>query len=395
VDHRISKSFLLARRPLIEGPGEISSAAWAITAFRVAKGWGILPEAYWPDQGIVRGNVMPNEPANADAIAKASRISHYQRLRNEHECLYALINDQMPAATLEISKAWNKENAKGGRIQLISEYPVTAVHCINLGAFDFESQEFVFPNTWGTEWGDRGLGYLPFGYLSQFMVEAWTAPSFFGIPFQPTRPGLDIRLREAEKSKLGIIYVIEIVDGDKDIMAGWACVIQKPRKSIDVEELFIRPEYRRQGLGAELVRWILDLREKISVPIRFWIPWGDHTDHNATALVQWAKKAGLKLEPSGVRWAAYRAEVGSPVISLPALHWIPAKPASPHHLLEDVPIITHPGDNAIWNDELAARRAELVEKKYRSSLSDAELAELDALQEAFGRYQDSIAPFSP
>jgi GNAT superfamily N-acetyltransferase len=300
----------------------------------------------------------------------------------------------MLAATLEISKDWNKENAKGGRIPLSPKYPVASVHCIGLGAFDFETREFVFPNTWGTEWGDRGLGYLPFGYLSQFMVEAWTGPAF-GFPFQPARPGLDIRLRQADESKLGIVYVIEIFDGDNDIMAGWACVIQKPRMVFDVEELFIRPEYRRRGLGAELVRRILKLAEKDSVSIRFWIPWGDHTDHNATALLQWANKTGLRLQPSGVRWAAYRAEVGTPVTKLPELAWIPAKPSSPLYLLDDISISAHAGDNTIWNDELATRRAELVEKKYRSSLTRLETAELDELQEAFGRYQDSIAPFPP
>src|SRR4029453_6843130 len=148
---------------------------------------------------------------------------------------------------------------------------------------------------------------------------------------------------------------------------GWACVIQKPKVAIDVEDLFIRPEYRRQGLGSELVLQILKLKGKLSVPIRFWVPWGDHTDHNAPALLQWARKAGLRIERSGVRWAAYRAEVGSPVASLPGLEWIPAKPASPLHLLDEFPAIGRSGDNEIWNDQLAARRAELVEKKYRSS----------------------------
>lgn len=44
-----------------------------------------------------------------------------------------------------------------------------------------------------------------------------------------------------------------------------------------------------------------------------------------------------------------------------------------------------------WTGALASRRAELVEKKHRSSLTAAELAELAALQEAFGKYQDSIS----
>lgn len=394
-DHRISKSYFLARRPLLEGPpDEISSPAWGITWHRIAKGWGILPEDFWPDQPVVLGNVMPNEPPNADAIAKASRVSHYQRLRNEHECFYALTTDRTVGAALEITKDWNKENAKGGRIPLGPKYPVASVHFISLVAFNFQTGEFIFPNTWGKGWGDRGLGYLPFGYLSQFMVEAWSGPPF-AFPYQPQQPGLDFRLRQADESKLGVVYALDIIDGDHDILAGWAHVVKRPRESIDVEELFIRPEYRRKGLGSELVRRILELQKNRSAPIRFWVPWGDHTDHNATALLRWAKKTGLRLEPSGVRWAAYRAEVGSPVDALPTLEWIPDKPASPLHLLDERPSIRSSGNDEIWNDELAARRAGLVEKKYRSSLTESERAELDELQEAFGRYQDSIAPFPP
>lgn len=356
------------------------------------KGWGILPEDFWPDQGLVIGNVMPNEPPNADAIAKASRVSHYQRLRSEHECSYALAIDRPIGAALEITKDWNKENAKGGRIPLNPKYPVESVHFISLVAFDFEREEFIFPNSWGKEWGNKGLGYLPFGYLSQFMVEAWTGLPF-AFDYQPRRPGLDFRLRQADDSKLGVMYALEIIDGDRDILAGWAHVIQ--RESIEVEELFVRPEYRRKGLGSKLVREILDLQKKLSTSIRFWVPWGDHTDHNAPALLRWAKKAGLRLEPSGVRWAAYRAEVGSPVDALPALEWIPGKPASPMHLLDELPAVGNSADSEIWNETLAARRASLVEKKYRSSLTELERAELDELQEAFGRYQDSIAPFPP
>lgn len=48
-----------------------------------------------------------------------------------------------------------------------------------------------------------------------------------------------------------------------------------------------------------------------------------------------------------------------------------------------------------WNDVLLSRRAELVEKKHRSSLTAAELAELAVLQKAFGKHQDSVAPFTP
>jgi GNAT superfamily N-acetyltransferase len=389
----MSTNYFASRLPLIEGPDELDSGAWPITWLRIAKGWGVLPAAFWPDQNVAHDATMPNEPPNADDIAKRFRLSHYQRLRNELECLYAVTNDRPTSAALEISKAWTRKNAPKGRIPLDSDYPPSSVHSIALKAVDFDNEEFVFPNSWGRRWGDDGLGYLPFGYLTRFMVEAWTSP-VFSPQVCPIRPGIDIQLREGEHSKLGVTWIIEILDGDKDVMVGWAFAVQKQR-AFDIEELFIRPDYRRRGLGAQIGKRILDLNDKMPLPIRFWIPWGDHTERNALNLLRWAQKLRLRLEPSGVRWAAYRAELGSPVDSLPALSWNPHKATSPLHVLERDEVVTDAPAPSRWNDDLANRRSELVEKKYRISLTQAEQSELDTLQEEFGRYQDTVAPFPP
>ncbi len=390
-----SRSYFIARRRLIEGPGEIDSGAWPISWFRIAKGWGELPETYWPDQEI-HGTEVPNEPPNADEIAKRSRLFRYQRLRSEFECAYAVFTDRMASAHLEIGKAWARKNAPKGRIDLNSPYPPQLVHSIPLLGFDFDSGEFAFPNSWGEEWGDRGIGYLPFGYLTRFMVEAWTAPAF-SQQLYPPKPGIDIYMHQGEPSKLGGSLVFEVYDGDKDIMAGWALIVQKPRVAFDIEEFFVRPEYRGQGIGTRLAKEILRVQQSVAVPIKFWIPWGDHELRNAPALLGWAKKLGLRLEPSGVRWAAFKAQVGNPVESLPELGWIPPKATSPLHVLEeegDVAVVDI-DDLPNWTEEMADRRAELVEKKYRSSLTGVEAGELSELQEAFGKYQDSIAPLPP
>lgn len=391
-----SLSYFAARRLLIEGPGDVDSGAWPISWFRIAKGWGELPETYWPQQKNVHGMVMPNEPHNADDIAKRHRLFNYQRLRSEYECTYALFTDRITSVALEIGKAWNRKNAPKGRIDLNSPHPPSLVHSIPLMGFDFDAGEFIFPNSWGEEWGDKGMGYLPFGYLSRFMVEGWTAPAF-SQQIYPPKPGIDMHMRRGEPTKLGIPSVFEVYDGDTDTMAGWALAVQKPDVAFDIEDFFIRPDYRRRGLGTDLAKGILKIQPSVSDPIRFWIPWGDHEERNAPALLAWAKKLGLRLQPSGVRWAAYMAEAGAPVDSLPQLEWIPAKATGPLHLLEDdgdVSVLEH-GVTSDWTDEMADRRAELVEQKYRSSLTDEENAELAELQKAFGKYQDSIAPLPP
>jgi len=45
-----------------------------------------------------------------------------------------------------------------------------------------------------------------------------------------------------------------------------------------------------------------------------------------------------------------------------------------------------------WNDEKNERRGELIDRKYASGLSAAELAELDTLQDEMYRHRERVAP---
>jgi GNAT superfamily N-acetyltransferase len=387
----ISTSYCVTRRSVIEGPEEIDSGAWPITWYRIAKGWGLLPYDFWPGQPKIQGAVLDEEPPNADEIAKRDRLIHYQRLRCEPECLYAIVTDQPVTTALQITKSWR--NPPAGHIALDDAATGTvAVHSISPIAFDFDRGCFVFQNSWGGKWGDNGVGYLPFGYLARFMVEGWTAPIHIPAP-RPIRPGIDFGIRRGPPSRLGVPWFIDILDGDNDVMVGWAHMVQKS-SSFDVEEVFVRPDYRGRGFGSALVSEIKKAVPE-SLPIRFWIPWGDHCDANAPALLAWGRTAGLHFEPSGVRWAAYRAAEGAPVGALPELAWIPEKASSPLESLCEPEQRVGDDDSGFWDADKANRRAELVEKKYRSALSRDEMAEFGSLQEEFGRYQDMAAPLPP
>jgi len=38
-------------------------------------------------------------------------------------------------------------------------------HAIVLVGYDNEKKLFIFRNSWGEQWGDKGYGYLPFEYV--------------------------------------------------------------------------------------------------------------------------------------------------------------------------------------------------------------------------------------
>ncbi len=353
----------------------------------------MLPERYWPGIEDPRAYPLPNEPTNADQIAKHDRLISYRRFHTEQECLISLERRWLTSATIEIGSDWHSPLL--GKIPLHPVNKLNSVHSIGLAGFDFETSEFVFPNTWGEKWGDGGLGYLPFGYLTKFMTEGWSWPATSPASL-PEHPGDNIFHRGIELPGLGKEWIVEILDGDSNVMMGWAIGVQRAR-SFRVEELFVRPDYRRRGYGSLLANEFIKLNQTLTTPISFLIPWGDHEEHNTAALLAWARSLSLRLEPAAVRWAAYKATVGTPVDSLPKLEWIPRKATSTLSALggSETKAVSPRNPFVVWDRKRAERRHVLIEKKYESYLTEEELDELDNLQLEFGEYQDSIAPLPP
>jgi hypothetical protein len=64
------------------------------------------------------------------------------------------------------AKDWQK-----ARVDVPRERPRT-VHTVLLVGFDEPKHQFVFVNSWGTEWGNRGFGTLSDRYVERFALEA-------------------------------------------------------------------------------------------------------------------------------------------------------------------------------------------------------------------------------
>lgn len=103
------------------------------------------------------------------------------------------------------------------------------------------------------------------------------------------------------------LHAIEIYDYSNDERMGWCFVVSRD-EWLEVEELFVRPAYRRQGYGRRLSDMLLELSSQSNLPLRLWISHAD-VDPNNHILLNWLSSyLGLHLRDSEVRWASYRAE---------------------------------------------------------------------------------------
>jgi ribosomal protein S18 acetylase RimI-like enzyme len=295
-----SAQYAYIRGRQLEGtfPGDRRTGIWVVTVMRIGHGWGFVPEQFWPYDTSIW---PPAEPAGLDSIARKYRLNtYYRRVRTVPECKAVLL--EMPViAAVTIDENWY--NAVQGRIpQLQMPYVSTGSHSVLLVGYDDQKREFIFQNSWGVNWGDKGFGYLPYEVFRETCIEAWAHR--LGENANWSQP----KLRSSHRS-WGIRELTgEIIHG-QEIMAGedriaWAYAVED-EGALEIEELFVMPQFRRRGHGRALVGAIGSLAEQRAVPLKFWISHADAAPKNLAVVEKLLHPLGLRSERSAERWASY------------------------------------------------------------------------------------------
>jgi GNAT superfamily N-acetyltransferase len=309
---RMSPMYGYVRSRQLEGtyPGSKETGCWLLTAMRVKRAYGWLPEEKWPYNTEVW---PPVEPPKVDRFAKKYRIRYYQRVRDLDECKVALYYEHPFNASFEVDlHQW--ATAPAGKIQMpVNEEAMTSAHNITITGYDDNEQEFSFVNTWGPEWGDNGHGHISYEYFNRFLQEAWIIPR--GALPQAERPGERKRYAHRVGTQVlewgvqdafgGQLHGVEIDDLSLDDNQAWAFAVSRDG-FLDVEELFVRPEWRGRGYGPRLLSVLQARAAKLELPLRLWVPHVDGVDSNALAtFCRMVRKAGLRIFESEVLWASF------------------------------------------------------------------------------------------
>jgi GNAT superfamily N-acetyltransferase len=281
-------------------PGDKQTGVWPITGHRISYGWGHPPEESWPYP--LPDAVWPSiEPPGIDAVAKESRYFPYKRVRTIVDCKRILLSGEPGVmVSLDISEKW--ANPPEGRIPVPSPTDLTfSTHFISLQGYDPQRDEFTFHTSWGN-WGRNGYGDIAAETLAATWWEGWKYISEFKV--DPTLKGAFPRPpRESafEDTDGSILHWLEILDED-DNRVGWASALET-RANLEIEELFVRPEYRRSGHGGRLFQRLQEISLSRCLPLRIWISFPDAVPQNLKVIEKIARPIGLSIQASGKRWA--------------------------------------------------------------------------------------------
>jgi len=334
---RQSVHYGFVRGRQLEGtfPGDRQTGVWPITAHRISYGWGMLQEENWPYASP--DAVWPLiEPAGVDVVAKEYRFVPYKRVRTIDDCKRILLSGGREImVSLDISEKW--ANPPEGRIPVLSPTDLTfSTHFITLVAYDRQRDEFTFHNP-HSNFGRKGYGDIAAETLTTTWWEGWKHITEFEA--DPALKGAFLRPpREStfEDTDGSILHWLEILD-ENDNRVAWTSALET-QANLDIEELFVRPEYRRLGHGGKLFQRLQEIALSRGLPLRIWISFPDAVPGNLKLIEKLARPTGLSIQGSGERWAPL---VAAPIWqrrATPVKHFLYPEfpPATPAQLLRIV-----------------------------------------------------------
>lgn len=184
-----SRSFLYkATRKLGGFKGD--SGAFLRTTMGAMALFGVVPERYWPYK-IKQFDKEP--PAFCYAFAQSFKSLVYYRLdppkAAPEDTLTAIkthLASQMPAMfgfsvyesifdsdSGKIPFPTNKEEMVGGHAIMAVGYDDTLKIKNQRPGGKQTTGAFLIRNSWGTSWGDKGYGWLPYAYVAEYLADDW------------------------------------------------------------------------------------------------------------------------------------------------------------------------------------------------------------------------------
>ncbi len=161
-----SRLFIYYGERVIEGTVKEDSGAQIRDGIKVVASKGVCPESEWP-YDIQKFSQKPPQSCFTDA--KKYTAVTYQRLIQDQNTMKGCLAEGFPFVfgITVYQSMMTDDVAKTGIVPMPSNQEKSVGgHAILAVGYDDKTRLFKFRNSWGTGWGDKGYGYIPYSYLT-------------------------------------------------------------------------------------------------------------------------------------------------------------------------------------------------------------------------------------
>ena len=200
------------------------------------------------------------EPPGIDVIARENRLDYYYRVPLEG--WKRLMSAYGPVGvSLRITDDWY--TAPNGRIPFPGRHSnwLEEAHFVTLVSYSDATGTCTFHNSWGSAWGDRGLGTISYALLEQTWIEGWAWGLMGRLP-----PKLDVTGKATwnlwdSQDTIGIVRRgCDLIAPDGDRGAWTFGVVWDG--ILWLEDFFVKPNLRRRGVGKRMAWLVANICEK-------------------------------------------------------------------------------------------------------------------------------------
>lgn len=157
-----SRLFIYYNARKMEGTADQDSGCEIRDAVKSLNTQGVVPESEWPYD---TSQFATQPPANLYTVAEKNELLQYASVKQAQAHILACLAHHGPVV-FGASVFQAIMDAPGGHIPMPGpdDEPVGG-HCMVLVGWLPQSNEYIIRNSWGTDWGDKGYGYMPADYV--------------------------------------------------------------------------------------------------------------------------------------------------------------------------------------------------------------------------------------
>lgn len=168
-----SRNFLYWVERAFDGDTGQDAGSSNSTCAKVLTEKGVCLEVTYPYGST---DLYPEPPPRAWGEAFHYKIKQAVSIPQDLQSMKTCLASGKPF-TIGISVYDSFETASGGVIPMPGlDENLLGGHALCVVGYNDENQYFIFRNSWGTQWGDQGYGYLPYAYLTspELASDFWT-----------------------------------------------------------------------------------------------------------------------------------------------------------------------------------------------------------------------------